>query len=257
MNMKKIIGIIFLFFSMTSFSQTLTPQVINSAGQFYPSGVNGVYLTDNVGEAVITTIGSGSVIITQGFLQPDIPSILGHSLTVQKNDVSCKDKKDGNISLSISNLPSGAQVIYSWTPANACPGNNCSNLDSLQAGTYSVKVIMNYTVGGVAKMDSVSSNPITINDQNGTCRVKIYNAVSPNGDGNNDTWQIDNITEFPNNHVTIYNRWGTMVFEAKPYTNNWPAKDDWSKLTASTYFYVLDLGDGTPALKGWVEVIRN
>jgi gliding motility-associated-like protein len=254
--MKKIIGIIFLFFSMTSYCQTLTPQVINSAGQSYP-GVSGVYLTDNIGEVVIPTLTSGSIMITQGFLQPDIPGVLGHSLTVIKNDVSCKDKKDGNISLSISNAPSSAQITYSWSPASTCPANNCSNLDSLAPGTYSVKVTINYTVGGVAKVDSVSSNPITITDANGPCRVKIYNAVTPNGDGDNDTWQIDNISEFPNNHVTIYNRWGALMFEAKPYSNNWPPKDDWSKLTTTTYFYILDLGDGTPPLKGWVELIRN
>jgi gliding motility-associated-like protein len=255
--MKKLFGIIYLFLSLISAAQTLTPQVINSAGQFYPAGVNGVYLTDNIGETVIPTLTSGSVMITQGFLQPDIPSVLGHSLTAIKNDVSCKDKKDGSISLSISNPPSNAQIIYSWTPSSACAANNCSNLDSLSPGTYLVKVIINYTVNGVAKVDSVSSNPITINDANGPCRVTIYNAVTPNGDGNNDTWQIDNISEFPNNHVSIYSRWGTVIFESKPYTNNWPSKDDSSKLPASTYFYVLDLGDGTPPLKGWVELIRN
>ncbi|MFD0699633.1 gliding motility-associated C-terminal domain-containing protein [Myroides pelagicus] len=47
--------------------------------------------------------------------------------------------------------------------------------------------------------------------------IAIYNLVSPNGDGKNDYFVIDNISRYPNNTVEIYNRWGTRVFETSNY----------------------------------------
>jgi gliding motility-associated-like protein len=50
--------------------------------------------------------------------------------------------------------------------------------------------------------------------------VVVYNFVSPDGDGKNDYFLVDNINRFPNNKVEIYNRWGTRVFETSNYDNN-------------------------------------
>lgn len=44
---------------------------------------------------------------------------------------------------------------------------------------------------------------------------------SPNNDGHNDTFVIENIDEYPINKIHIFNRWGDKVFEAEPYLNNW------------------------------------
>ncbi|MGZ3900794.1 MAG: gliding motility-associated C-terminal domain-containing protein, partial [Bacteroidia bacterium] len=193
----------------------------------------------------------------QGFLQPDILTIIGPSAYIIKNDVSCSDKKDGNISVSLSNTSPNFIVTYSWSPSSACPAGNCSSVDSLVPGTYSLVITITNTL--TAKTQTIIPNPITINDLNGPCKVKIYNAVTANGDGENDVWTIDNITEFPNNHVTIFNRWGLKVFETNNYDNAknaWPQKDEVTKLVPSTYFYVLNLGNGT-TLKGWIELIKN
>ena len=49
----------------------------------------------------------------------------------------------------------------------------------------------------------------------------IPNVITPNGDGYNDTWFIQNIGLFPSNSVIILNRWGDQVFVANNYQNNW------------------------------------
>jgi len=259
--MKKIFYIILVFVCCNLNSQTITPQVINSAGMAYPNGVNGVFITDNVGEAVIETLGpNANVMISQGFLQPDITSKIGPKLSWIKNDVSCKDKKDGNISLTLSNILPFYNITYSWSPNAGCSANNCSNLDSLVAGTYYAEVIISYTTPSGLVSDTLRTGQILINDLNGPCRVKIYSAVTPNGDNTNDIWQIDNITEFPNNQVMIFTRWGHKVFETTGYDNTtkfWPDKDNLNKLDPSTYFYIITLGDGSNSLKGWVELIKN
>lgn len=91
------------------------------------------------------------------------------------------------------------------------------------------------------------------------CDIKIYNSVTPNGDFTNDIWHIDNIVRFPDNHVTIYNRWGMKIFDTKGYDNvykYWPSKEEKENLAPSTYFYVLDLGNGSKPLKGYIELIK-
>jgi gliding motility-associated-like protein len=91
------------------------------------------------------------------------------------------------------------------------------------------------------------------------CAIKIYNAVTFNGDQDNSKWIIDNIDRYPNNKVSIHNRWGTRIAHIEGYNNKdqcWPTDAD-RALPASTYFYVLDLGDGSAKMKGWIELIKK
>lgn len=256
--MKHFFYITALLVCIRTQAQTITPQVINSAGDHRILGSTGISVSDNVGEPFTETLGPVSnIIITQGFLQPDVVSPASPSLIVTWNDVSCSDKKDGNISTAITNTTSGYTVTYIWTPTTVCPSGNCTSLDSLLPGNYSVQAIITKTQSSVSFTTPVY--PITIYDKNGPCKVKIYTAVTPNNDGNNDVWVIDNITEFPSNHVSIFNRWGNLIFETDGYDNTnkaWPKKDDTKNLVPSTYFYVISLGNGT-VLKGWVELIIN
>jgi gliding motility-associated-like protein len=50
--------------------------------------------------------------------------------------------------------------------------------------------------------------------------LEIFNAVTPNGNGENDVFVIRNIQNYPNNTVTIFNRWGVIVFETEGYGQN-------------------------------------
>lgn len=85
----------------------------------------------------------------------------------------------------------------------------------------------------------------------------IYNALSPNGDGVNDVFQIDGIEDFPNNKVQIFNRWGNMVYEMPGYKNEWNGNwgRDNSLLPDGTYFYLFDTGEGK-TYSGFLEITR-
>ena len=92
---------------------------------------------------------------------------------------------------------------------------------------------------------------------------KFYNAVSPNGDGLNDYWRIDSIEAFPNNKVNIFDRYNNLIFEMNGYDNDqksWSGQINHSliKGTASdgTYYYVMDLGDGSGLQSGYI-VLRK
>jgi gliding motility-associated-like protein len=89
---------------------------------------------------------------------------------------------------------------------------------------------------------------------------------SPNGDNTNDTWQIRNIEEYPNNHVKVYNRWGNLIYEIKGYNNKdhswggessgkWIISND-LKVPDGTYFYAIDLGDGSKTIGGFIVLKR-
>ena len=95
--------------------------------------------------------------------------------------------------------------------------------------------------------------------------IIIPNAFSPNGDGTNDVVEIPNIESYPENDIMIFNRWGNKVFEASPYTNAigqaWDGTSQFGgfigdKLPESTYYYVLDLGDGSDVLTGYIFLRR-
>jgi len=80
--------------------------------------------------------------------------------------------------------------------------------------------------------------------------VVIYNGVTPDGDGMNDYFIIDNINQFPNNNVKIYNRWGRQVYETHSYDSNGNVfngiaqgkaiVNQGEKLPTGTYYYVVE-----------------
>ncbi len=79
--------------------------------------------------------------------------------------------------------------------------------------------------------------------------IVVYNGITPNGDGVNDYFRIDNIASLPNNNVQVFNRWGVKVFETQNYDshgNVFSGESDarltvnkQRKLPTGTYFYVL------------------
>ncbi|MHA7830196.1 MAG: T9SS type B sorting domain-containing protein [Flagellimonas sp.] len=81
-------------------------------------------------------------------------------------------------------------------------------------------------------------------------------AFTPNGDGNNDAWIIPGIDNYPNNVVKVFNRWGHEVLTTRSYKNDWEGfyKGRSEKLPAGSYLYVIDLGDGSAPLQGWIFI---
>ncbi len=86
----------------------------------------------------------------------------------------------------------------------------------------------------------------------------IPEGFSPNNDQINDVFVIRGIENYPNNHIQIYDRWGILVYEMNAYANQWDGKTTKAntfhsnELPLSTYFYLLDLGDSSPILTGYI-----
>lgn len=88
--------------------------------------------------------------------------------------------------------------------------------------------------------------------------LNIAQAITPNGDGVNDTWVIYNIENHPGTIVRVFNRWGNEVYYSNNYHNDWDGhyKDLKEGLPSSgAYMYQIDLnGDGTIDAQGWLYI---
>ncbi len=112
---------------------------------------------------------------------------------------------------------------------------NCSNRYQL---------IRTWTATDECGNSSTYTQTITL-----ACHIKIWNAVSPNGDLSNDIFFLEGIDCYPINSVEIYNRWGIKVFETTGYDNVVKVFTGYSDgrstisrnelLPTGTYFYVL------------------
>lgn len=85
--------------------------------------------------------------------------------------------------------------------------------------------------------------------------------ITPNEDGYNDTWRINNIEFYPDNEVFIFDRWGQRVYHKKEYDNKdgWDVKYIGTNLPVSTYYYVLKITfekSEEQVFKGPISVFR-
>lgn len=70
-------------------------------------------------------------------------------------------------------------------------------------------------------------------------RMFIADAFSPNNDGINDAFEIRNTDQFPDCEITIYNRWGEVVFHSKGYDKPWDGTYRSQKVQAGSYHYLI------------------
>jgi subtilisin-like proprotein convertase family protein len=132
--------------------------------------------------------------------------------------------------LAAAQQPSDWDYNYEWTDVL---GNVLGTNPSLvvdETGLYTVTVSM------VAPCPYSASTTVDVEFE--PCDLgEIPNIFSPqDGNTDNNSFFIENLDKFTN-QLLVYNRWGTLVFEAENYNNNWsPAAED---VSDGTYFYIL------------------
>ena len=172
------------------------------------------------------------------------------------------------------NLPNGVSYISNTVTSNttnATVNGNVSGsaitwtIPAMEAGAtitirVRVKAVTPGTITNTVIVGSDEDDTDETNNQDDDVNVikpfHIPNVITPNGDGDNDTFEIEGINIFVSTEITIFNRYGDHVLEQENYRNDWNAPGQ----TAGTYFYVLtgvDSSGQRHEFKGWIQVIKD
>jgi gliding motility-associated-like protein len=90
----------------------------------------------------------------------------------------------------------------------------------------------------------------------GPSKLDITNTFTPNGDGKNDTWTINGISNFPEANVQVYNRNGQKVFESKGYAVPFDGRMNGQDLPVGTYYYLIYINTKCDVISGSITLLR-
>jgi gliding motility-associated-like protein len=183
---------------------------------------------------------------TQTFVEYDAVKTIDVTKKVSVESGFTVSLKDVKLCTANTVLDAGeGYTSYLWQD-----GSTSQTFTATQPGIYSVTVTNASGCTASAQMAVVMCDDLKDLLQT----IKIPNVFTPNGDGRNEFFEIKNLSQFLGNKLTIYDRWGGLVYEAVNYNSNWNA----TGVDPSVYFYQLTVyGMNQPAktVTGWVEVL--
>lgn len=140
------------------------------------------------------------------------------------------------IYIGTATVTSGGTAPYTYSWSNG------------QTSSIAVGLLVNetYTVDITDSQGCQAQASVTVTPE--PCPIEVPNVFSPNGDGINDTWDIKNLSLYPECVVKVYNRWGAVVFDQKGYGTL--EKPEWKgtslgfiPLPFGVYYYVIEKVD--------------
>ena len=197
---------------------------------------------------------------------------VGNEFTYQLTITNKSDVPGRNVIVT-DNLPEGVEYLGS----NASGDIQESYDESTNEITFEIpevganqELVIQITVKAIAGGTMINSAQVETPDQEDTFEddnsasishdqlsITIPNVFTPNGDGKNDTWEIEGVMElYPDNEVIVVNRWGGEVFKSSNYQNDW----DGGSLKEGTYYYKLKIRDSESGKEmqftGYVTILR-
>jgi gliding motility-associated-like protein len=168
-----------------------------------------------------------------------------NQITASSNDVTISKGYSSQLNVAGPGL-----VTYSWSPSIGLSATNVANpiASPSQTTVYTVTVT---NAAGLTTVLYVTVN--VVEDYN----VTPTNIITPNGDGINDYWVIDNLDSYPDNEVQIFDKAGRILYQVKNYQNNWDGTINSNLLAEGTYYYVINFGSGKKIKKGYITIIRD
>ncbi|RZK14540.1 MAG: DUF11 domain-containing protein [Pedobacter sp.] len=209
-----------------------------TAGVYKVASVNNLGCTSDISEEILVVVKDliyADVAITKRSVSKKVFSgeVFDYYLNVRNNGVN-----DASGVLVKDVLPANLTYVGLSVPTNGKANFDPStktinwNMEALPNGAFAeliVKVTANQ-IGLVSNTASVSANEFDPNllnnistDQKEVSGLRIPNVFTPNGDGKNETFYLENLTSFDFNDITIINRWGSTVYQSKDYKNDWAA----------------------------------
>jgi gliding motility-associated-like protein len=193
-------------------------------------------LPSNIYYVTVTDANNCDTVIQFTVKQPE-------AITVADTIINPSCLQNNNGSIAVQPFGGTSPYFYSWSNGVMDSVNT-----ELTGGIYSLTI--------TDTKNCSFETTYTVEPENVECLV-IPDIFTPNGDGYNDTWVIENIDLFPDAKVEIYNRWGDIIFESeKGYPTAWDGTWNGKQVPFGSYVYILDLGNGEKPLNGIVTVKR-
>lgn len=149
--------------------------------------------------------------------------------------------------ITLQPVVTGNALQYLWTPNLYLSNDTILNptVTGVQDITYTLYVT---GTGGCIFKDDVFVKVLKF--------PNIPNTFTPNNDGINDTWVIENLSDYPNVRVQVFNRYGQIVFESIGYSSPWDGTMKGKTLPFGTYYYIIEPGNGRKPITGYVTLIK-
>lgn len=170
----------------------------------------------------------------------------------QGEDLTAGEDKCVVIGLS-TELEAAGGVSYLWEDDFSILGSTAAANPSVapeEETTYTVAIT---DVNGCTYIDSVTICVL----EDPLAEFLLVSVITPNGDGDNDLLEFRGLEAFPDNKLTIFNRWGNKVFERNRYQQDdvlWDGTNGGEELAPDTYYYILTFDGNT--YKSPVTILR-
>lgn len=160
--------------------------------------------------------------------------------------------EDMTVSLGIgTQLNATGSISYKWTPAEYLSDPEIANPIATVTETTEF-VVTGTDYYGCESKDSVW---IYVNED---YKIIPNNVITPDGNNENDVWLVTNIENYPDNVVSIFDRWGREIYKTEGYKNDWGATNSKGAVVMDgTYYYVIEFPEIDKVMKGAITVVKN
>ena len=148
-----------------------------------------------------------------------------------------------------ASIANAANYDFLWSPSITLSAATILNPVATPTIETIYTIVATDKTTGCSGNDAVKVSPIP--------KLYIPSGFTPNNDGKNDKWEIQGLALYPDAVVTVYNRWGEKVYQAKNYyTNAWNGLYK-GLMIPGVYIYVIKLSPNKPeVIKGVVTLIQ-
>lgn len=149
--------------------------------------------------------------------------------------------------------PYNGQWTVAVGTANFSDANSpTSTVSGLTLGNN--QLVWTITDGTCAGSDTV----VVRRNTDAECELEMPTGFTPNGDGKNDQFVIHGIERYPDNVVTVFNRWGNQVYQKENYSNEWTGNNNSNEpLPEGTYFVILVIRNPDIKMNGYVDLRKQ
>ncbi|PRY48904.1 gliding motility-associated-like protein [Arcticibacter pallidicorallinus] len=213
---------------------------------------NGVLIPGGTGPSLVAS-GSGNYTVRVVFQS-------GLAVVSEPAEVVVNTSLVGNLSSArttislgeTTTLKASGGIAYFWEEADGIiSGSHTDSLVVRPSKNATYKVVISNGSG----CNVVKTIDIEVKDDYKT--LIANNIVTPNGDGVNDVWIVQNLDLYPNNEVVIFDRAGRVVFRQFDYKNTWDGTHNGVALPEDTYYYALYINSGKGKLTGFITIVRD